>query len=60
MSLLRHLRNLAVGIHRNGVAVSYLVTLSPLAYPITAPLVTPLVVAVFLLDPQEFEEELRR
>lgn len=52
---MKHLRNLVLGIHHNGLEVSYLATTTPYAYPITMPLVAPLVIFAFLLDPKEFD-----
>ena len=54
-SWLRRLKNYALAVHQNGVGISYLVTLTPLAYPATVLLSAALVTGMFILDPEEFD-----
>jgi len=53
--MFRHVKNYFLAIHYNGLAISYLGTLTPLAYPLTVLLAAPWVTFIGILDLEELE-----
>jgi len=51
--MLRHLVNYCKAVHHNGLAISYLGTLTPLAYPVTVLIAIPWVTFIAILDLEE-------
>lgn len=49
------MRNYVRAVHDNSLAMSYLVTLTPLAYLAMMPLATVLVTVIAALDPEELD-----